>query len=59
MDRRFDTAASIEGASLPFAGMADEIQGDVIPIDKPQTLNFTLASTTASRQSASTLASRA
>ena len=25
-----------------FAGMADKIQGDVIPIDKPQTLNFTL-----------------
>ena len=25
-----------------FAGMADKIQGDVIPINKPQTLNFTL-----------------
>ena len=25
-----------------FAGMADKIQGDVIPINKPETLNFTL-----------------
>jgi len=25
-----------------FAGMADKVQGDVIPINKPQTLNFTM-----------------
>ncbi|MEM7171858.1 MAG: aldehyde dehydrogenase [Pseudomonadota bacterium] len=25
-----------------FAGMADKVQGEVIPINKPQTLNFTL-----------------
>ncbi len=25
-----------------FAGMADKVQGDVIPINKPETLNFTL-----------------